>query len=85
MTMTVPVPFVPQNRRDALMLEIARAFNDEERLPDYQRVCAGVPFQLVFRAYREAMSVPSHQVRKSRRAIFFFIVHSLENDQDSRN
>lgn len=85
MTKTSPASFVPQNRRDALILEIVRAFNDEARLPLYRRTCANLPFQIVFRAYREAMAVPYHRVRKSRAAIFFFALHAYENDENSGN
>jgi hypothetical protein len=39
----------------------------------------------VYRAYREAMAIPAHQVKKSRRAIFFFILHAYDHQDAARH
>lgn len=74
------IPFTPKTPKDALALEISRAFADEIRLPFYREVCSAHPYPLVYRAYRDVMAIPAHQVRKSRRALFLFILHSYAND-----
>lgn len=79
MTTPHPVPFIPKTSADALALEIARAFGDELRLPLYRQVCAAHNRFVVYRAYRETMAVPAHQVKRSRRAIFFFILHAYDH------
>ena len=85
MSTTLPIPFVPKSAADALALQIAQSFDDEERLPLYQRACATHNQSLVYRAYREALQVPAEKVRKSRRAIFFFILHTYEDKNSARH
>ena len=85
MTSTLPIPFIPKNAADALALEIARSFGDETHLSLYRQVCATHNRSLVYRAYREALDMPAERVRKSRRAIFFFIVHQYDRANHSRD
>lgn len=75
-----PIPFVPKTPKDALALEIARAFGDEIRLPYYRELCNANPYPLVYRAYRDVMAVPAYRIKKSRRALFVFILHAYTND-----
>lgn len=84
MTAYHPIPFIPKTPADALALDIARAFGDTTHLPHYLRVCATHDRSVVYRAFREAMEVPAHQVKRSRPAIFFFILHAYDHRNSPR-
>jgi hypothetical protein len=77
--------FIPRNADESLALEIAEAFNDARHLATYLKVCARRNRSVVYRAYRETMAIPSHRIRKSRRAIFFFILRANERKYSTRN
>lgn len=79
MTTSRPIPFIPKTAADALALEIARAFGDEVRLPFYRQVCAAHSNGLVYRAYREALAMPSYQIKKSRRALFIYLIRQYDH------
>lgn len=79
MTPNRPIPFIPKTAADALALEIARAFSDEVRLPFYRQVCTAHSNGLVYRAYREALAMPSHQIKKSRRALFIYLIRQYDH------
>lgn len=70
-----PLRFIPHSAADALALEIATAFNDEVRLPFYRQVCCANPQAIVYRAFRAAQSMPSWRIKKSRRALFTYLLH----------
>lgn len=76
--MTTPVQFNPKTRADSLALEIARDFNDEVRLPLYRQVCSNHDFQLVYRAYRATRATPFSQIRRSRKALFLYLIRKYE-------
>ncbi len=78
MTRTRPLHFEPKTPSDALALEIAEAFNDVGRLIFYRQLCSSYGRDLVYRAYREALTVPHGQIKKSRRAIFLYILHAYD-------
>lgn len=75
-----PIPFVPRSKADALALEIAQAFGDEARLPFYREVCSAHEPGNVYRAFREAMAVPIADIKKSRRALFIYLVHEYDRE-----
>lgn len=86
MTTTQPLNFVPKTPNDALALEIARHFNDESHLFFYRQVCSAYDRNLVYRSYREALEVPEWRIKKSRKAIFLFILHTYDRqNKASRN
>lgn len=80
-----PIPFIPRTPADALAVEITRAFNDESRLSFYRQICAGHEHSVVYRAFRETMAIPADQVKRSRRALFLFILHSYDQDDHPRD
>lgn len=82
MTPNRPIPFIPRTAADALAVEIARAFGDEVRLPFYRQVCAAHNRSLVYRAYREALVMPEHQIKKSRRALFIYLIRHHDNQTE---
>ncbi len=78
--MSNAIPFTPRGKSDSLALEIARDFNDEARLPLYRQVCSNHNYQLVYRAYRVTMATPFSQIRRSRKALFLFLIRKYEHE-----
>ncbi len=72
--------FTPQNKREALAVMIATAFHDEAQVTLYLQYCRKYPLQSVYRAFAEAQSVPLAQVKKSRAAIFFYLIKRYTHD-----
>ena len=79
MTKYKAMKFTPKTPADALALEIAKGFNDEKRLPLYRQICSGHSQSLVYRAFKETMNLPLHKIKKSRRALFIFLIKKYEN------
>ena len=78
MNSTRPIPFIPGNPTDALALEIAREFGDEVRLSFYRQICSAHPHAIVYRAFRAALSTPPWRIKKSRRALFIYLIRKYE-------
>lgn len=76
-----PESFIPQTAADALAVEITRAFHDEARLSFYRQICARHDHSIVYRAFKETMTIPAEQVKRSRRALFLFFLHSYDQDR----
>jgi len=72
--MSQPIPFKPQNATDLLALDIARAFNDEHHLPTYRFFCDQYDETGVRRAFSEAKSIPDHKIKKSKSALFIYLI-----------
>jgi len=78
MTTSQPIPFIPKTAADALALEIAQAFSDEARLPFYRQVCAAHDRSVVYRAFRETLDMPVAHIKKSRKALFIYLLRSYD-------
>lgn len=76
--MTNPLNFIPRTRQDSLALEIAQEFSDLPRLPFYRQVCSAHDNQLVYRAFRVTRSTPLSQIKKSRKALFLYLIRKYE-------
>lgn len=74
----------PQTKRELCAQTIAQAFNDEQHLSHYLQCCKKYPLALVYRAYAEARSLPPEQIKKSRAALFFYLIkkYSYERKQN---
>jgi hypothetical protein len=53
---------------------IAEEFADTENLAIYVRLCRSYPPEVIKRAHHAALSVPSEKVKRSRLALFTFLV-----------
>jgi len=73
-----PIDFIPQTPADALALEIAKAFDDEIRLPLYRQICSAHEQSIVFRAYRLVLRMPSNKIKKSRRALLIYLLRKYD-------
>ena len=67
-------PWKPQTKSEYLAQMIAEAFNDQDKLSMYLVYCKKYPSHIIERAYADARAVPAEQIKKSRAAIFFFLV-----------
>jgi hypothetical protein len=76
-----PVEFKPSNDTDKLALEIATALGEPKKIPLYRMVCENRSEELVRRALTGALKTPQDKVRKSRSAIFFYLLNKYANDQ----
>jgi hypothetical protein len=66
--------FNPTTNRALLAHTIAEAFQDKAQLSRYLICVKKYPLALVYRAFAEAKAVPEYQIKKSRSAIFFYLV-----------
>ena len=71
----------PQSKRELLAQTIAQAFNDTEQISLYLNYCKKYPLALVLRAYAEAKSIPPAQIKKSRAAIFFYLIKKYGHER----
>jgi hypothetical protein len=70
--------FIPKTPADALALEIAKAFDDEVRLPLYRQICLAHEQSIVFRAYRNVLQTPLNKIKKSRRALLIYLIRKYD-------
>lgn len=71
---------IPKTKREYLALMIAKAFHDEAQVTLYLQYCQKYPLAIVYRAFAEAKAVPEAEVRKSRAAIFFYLIKRYTHD-----
>lgn len=75
------------SRKDGLANEIANAFNDGKYLSMYRFFCEKYDNEAIRRAFEEAKAVPEEQIKKSRPALFIFLLrkYALPKDEPSRD
>jgi len=76
-----PVEFKPSNYTDKLALEVATALGEPKKIPLYRMVCENRSEEIVRRALTGALSTPKDKVKKTRSAIFFFLLNKYANEQ----
>lgn len=72
--MTHPTQQALQPREDLLARRIAETFNDLGCLRSYLICCRKYPATIIERAFRDARSIPQARIKKSRAALFFYLV-----------
>ena len=65
-----------RREQDAMAGEIAAAFNDNDHLATYQAYCRNYPIDQIKRAFNRVRAVPASKVRRSRLALFIYLVKS---------
>lgn len=73
-----PMPFIPKSASDALALEIAASFRDLARLPIYREICSAHDHAFLRRILKETMKTPAYKIKKSRRALFIYLLRKYE-------
>ena len=66
--------FKPTTKREMLAQTIAEEFQDEAHLNRYLICVKKYSLALVYRAFAEAKAIPEQQIKKSRSALFFYLV-----------
>lgn len=64
----------PHNNQDLLAYEICNAFKDEKNCPLYLSYVRKYPLGIIKRAFDEAARLPPHKIRKTRGALFNYLV-----------
>lgn len=64
----------PTTQQEYLAQMIADSFGEPEKLALYLTCCRKYPLDVVERAYADARSVPEAEIKKSRAAVFFYLV-----------
>jgi hypothetical protein len=76
-----PVPFVPHNEREELALEVARTLHEEHRLPVYLELCRTHSVEVIRRSLEEVKRVPESKIRKSKAALFTYLLKKHAQEQ----
>jgi hypothetical protein len=74
-------PIGPQNHQDLLAYEICNAFKDEKNLPLYLAYVRRYPLEIIKRAFDEVERLPPHKIRKTRGALFNYLVKRYAKEQ----
>lgn len=72
--------FVPKTKQGALALEIAKEFREVEHLPLYLSFCNKYTEAVIRRAYGEAKETKEENIKKSRGALFIYLVQKYAKE-----
>lgn len=70
-----------ETKENPLASEIARTFQDEENQGYYAWVCENYPENLVKRAFEQVKMMPNDKIKKSRGALFTYLVKKKAHAQ----
>lgn len=70
-----------QSKRELFAHTIAQELDDPEHVSLYRQYCKKYPLAIIYRAYAEAKSIPPEQIRKSRAAIFFYLIKKYAHER----
>ena len=73
--------FKPNTKREHLAFMIADAFNDLGQIKLYITYCKKYPLNIIYRAFSEAKNFPEARIKKSRAAIFFYLLKTYAHRQ----
>jgi hypothetical protein len=66
---------MPTNEQlDELAQEIAKGLGEDEYLPVFRKLVRKYPEDVVRRAYERTLEIPAERVRKSRGALFNYLI-----------
>lgn len=81
-----PVDNSPQpTKREHLAFMIADAFNDLGQIKLYITYCKKHPLPIIHRAFSEAKSYPEERIKKSRAAIFFYLLKTYAHQANENS
>lgn len=67
---------------DALARSIAEDFGDLDNLPTYQMHCRKYAEEIIRKAHKHTLSVPPDKVKRSRLALFIYLVKKYARDSE---
>jgi len=71
----------PKTKREYLARSISDALGDHARESLYLQYLKKYPLATVFRAFAEAKSYPAEKIKKSRAAVFFYLIKRYTHDK----
>lgn len=76
----------PKNPKSKVLAEslsslIAESFGEPSQEDWYREVCLQHDWHIVYRAYREVMEIPVSHIKKSRRALFIYLIRKYESQK----
>jgi hypothetical protein len=71
-----------KTKREHLAFMIAEAFNDLGQIKLYITYCKKHPLNIIYRAFSEAKNFPEERIKKSRAAIFFYLIKIYAHQSD---
>jgi len=76
-----------KTQQEELALEIARGLGEEEFLPIYRSFASRFSEELLRTVYEETLRIPAEKIRKSRGAIFNYLLkkHARKNQSNTKN
>ncbi|MBI1912114.1 MAG: hypothetical protein HYS21_08940 [Deltaproteobacteria bacterium] len=77
--------FKPRTQKELLAMDLAEALNDHKNLPLYVSYCKRYPEQLLRRVLGEVKELPREKIKKSRGALFNYLVQKYANKKDNQN
>ena len=72
-----------KNDQEELAQEIARGLGEEQLLPIYRALVRRYPEEVVRRAYQETIAFPAENIRKTRGAIFNYLLKKYVREVQS--
>jgi hypothetical protein len=72
-------------KREHLAFMIADAFNDLSQIKLYVTYCKKHPLTVIHRAFAEAKSYPEARIKKSRAAIFFYLLKTYAHQANENS
>lgn len=79
------LPFEAKTKNDLLALDIARSFHDEAHLPMYRHFCVSMDESVIRRAFSEAMQTPEENIKRSRPALFIYLLRKYAYPTKDQN
>jgi hypothetical protein len=77
--------FIPNTKREYLAVMIAESFNDLSQVKLYITYCKKYPLNIIHRAFSEAKNFPVEKIKKSRAAIFFYLIKTYAHRPDQNS
>jgi len=74
---------LPKTREQELAQEIARGLGEEELLPIYLSFVRRYPEDVIRRAYQETIAFPIESIRKTRGAVFNYLLKKYAREAQS--
>ena len=71
-----------KSREVAIALEICQAFKDEKNLPLYLSYVKKYDFEIIKKAFKEAMKPPANKIKKTRGALFNYLVQYYAGENE---
>jgi hypothetical protein len=74
--------FKANTKREHLAFMIADAFNDLGQIKLYVTHCKKHQLNVIYRSFSEAKNFPQERIKKSRAAIFFYLLKTYAHQSD---